>query len=190
MSRDTFHARIGSQEVDLPVVEVGGGNRIALMITVDLGVRFLSTAGRELAELLAPARPEIVATVATLGIPVGMEATRSLGLDDYLVLQKSRKWHLRTSPSVALTSVTTQDPQRLILDEHRIGTIAGRRVAFVDDVISTGASVLAGVGLLEAHGAEIVAIGGLLTEGDAWRTALGDKSSLVRSLGEIPFPVP
>ncbi len=35
-------------------------------------------------------------------------------------------------------------------------------------------------------GAEVVGIGCLLVEGDAWRGALGDDAALVHALGEIP----
>jgi hypothetical protein len=58
-------------------------------MTIDMGVRFTATAGAELARPLGPTRPDCVASVATLGIPVAVEVTRALGLDDYLILQKT-----------------------------------------------------------------------------------------------------
>jgi adenine/guanine phosphoribosyltransferase-like PRPP-binding protein len=86
---------VGSQHADLPLVPLGDDLAIALMMTIDLGVRFTATAGAKLARLLAPAHPECVASVATLGIPVAVEVTRALGLDDYLILPKTAKIHLR-----------------------------------------------------------------------------------------------
>ena len=63
---------------------------------------------------------------------------------------------------------------------------AGRRVAVVDDVISTGASVRAALTILRRVGAEPVVIGAMLTEASTWREALGDDAALVHALGGIP----
>jgi adenine phosphoribosyltransferase len=150
-------------------------------------VGFLETAGRDLAAQLDDARPEIVASAATLGIPVAIEVTRSLGLDDYLILQKTQKLHLADALSEPLSSITTAGSQRLMLDRARIPAVAGKRVALVDDVIATGGSIRASVALLRAAGADVVVIGSLLQEGAAWRAALGADAELVRSLGRIPL---
>jgi adenine/guanine phosphoribosyltransferase-like PRPP-binding protein len=40
--------------------------------------------------------------------------------------------------------------------------------------------------LLRGVGAEVVAIGTLVTEGSLWRSALGDDAQMVRALGSIP----
>lgn len=189
-SPETFGVTIGSQETELPIVELGEGERMALMITVDLGVRFMTQAGADLAELLRDLRPDVIAAPATLGIPLALEVSRALGYDDYVILQKSRKWYLRDSPRLDVNSITTQDTQTLILDKSRIPLVAGKRVVVVDDVLSTGASVATSVELLEQVGAEVVGIGVMLTESDLWMERLGAHAANVRSLGEVPFPVP
>jgi adenine/guanine phosphoribosyltransferase-like PRPP-binding protein len=183
----SYRVAVGSQHADLPIVPLNDELAIALLMTIDMGVRFTATAGAELARLLAPARPECVASVATLGIPVALEVTRALRLDDYLILQKTAKIHLRDARREPVESITSSGTQHLLLDRRRISVVRGRRVAFVDDVISTGASGAAALRLLEAAGADIVAIGALLTEGDAWRAALGPRADLVRALGTIPL---
>jgi adenine phosphoribosyltransferase len=157
------------------------------MMTIDLGVRFTSVAAAELAGALAPARPELVVSVATLGIPVAIEVSRCLGLDDYLILQKSPKVHLRDGLREPVESITSTGTQHLLLDRRRAGAARGRRVAFVDDVISTGGSAVAALRLLRRAGAAVVAIGALLTEGDAWPQALGEDAALVRALGQLPL---
>jgi adenine/guanine phosphoribosyltransferase-like PRPP-binding protein len=183
----SYRAAVGSQHADLPIVALGDDLAIALMMTIDLGVQFTATAGEELARLIEPARPDCVASVATLGIPVAIEVSRALGLDDYLILQKTAKIHLRDGLREPVESITSAGTQHLLLDRRRIPVVRGKRVAFVDDVISTGASSAAALRLLEAAGAHIVAIGALLTEGDAWRTELGPHAPLVRALGTIPL---
>jgi adenine phosphoribosyltransferase len=184
---DRYALDIGSQSVELPLVPIGSDLAISLLMTIDHGVRFMTQAGSDLAELLAPTQPEIVATAATLGIPVAIEVSRALGLDDYLVLQKTEKIHLADALSEPLSSITTAGSQRLLLDRARIPAIAGKRVALVDDVVATGSSIVACLRLLREAGAEVVAIGSLLAEGAGWTEALGLDAVLVRSLGRIPL---
>lgn len=184
---DAYRVEIGSQTVDLPLVPLDAEHAISLLMTIDCGVAFGSRAGADLATMIADTEPEIVASAATLGIPVAIEVSRHLGLDDYLILQKTPKIHLGDAMAEPLSSITTEAPQRLLLDRARIGAVAGRRVALVDDVIATGGSIAASCRLLRAAGAEIVAIGSFLVEGRAWAATLGEDAGLVRSLGSIPM---
>lgn len=184
---DRYRVELGSQTVDLPLVPIGPDTAISLLMTIDHGVRFMERAGGDLAELLAPSEPEIVATAATLGIPVAIEVTKALGYDDYLVLQKTAKIHLGDALAEPLSSITTTGSQQLLLDRARIPAVAGKRVALVDDVVATGGSMAACLRLLRAAGAEVVSVGTLLAEGAGWSDALGADAELVRSLGRIPL---
>ena len=182
-----YKTNVGSQEIELPVVRIADDLAIALLITVDFGVRFTEVAARELAEELRELDVEIVASVATMGIPLAIEVSRALGLDDYLIFQKTKKIHLADAISEPVRSITTDSAQSLLFDRARVAVAAGRRVALVDDVISTGASIRAALRLLRSVGAEPVAVGVLLTEAQAWRQTLGEDEELVRSLGAIPL---
>jgi adenine phosphoribosyltransferase len=73
------------------------------------------------------------------------------------------------------------------MDPARVDIVRGRRVAVVDDIISTGASTLAALRLVRRMEAEPVVIGTLMTEGLGWRAALGADADLVRALGSIPL---
>ena len=83
----------------------------------------------------------------------------------------------------ALEAVTVQ---MLRLDPARVSAVRGRRVAVVDDVISTGASTLAALNLVRQVGADPVVIGALVTEGSGWRAMLGPDAAKVRALGAMP----
>src|SRR5580658_8470744 len=107
----TYTTTVGSQDVTLPLVPLNDELTIALLICVDLGVAFAETAGRELAELMRPARPGSVVSVATMGFPIVIEASRALGLDYYVILHKTPKIHLGESWSELVNSVTTDKPQ-------------------------------------------------------------------------------
>jgi adenine/guanine phosphoribosyltransferase-like PRPP-binding protein len=182
----TYSVDIGTQRVDLPLVSLNEQLALALLITVDMGVEFMSHAGAELAEIIRPYDVDIVATVATMGIPVAVEVTRHLGLDQYVILHKTPKIHLADAVSESVRSITTDAEQRLLFDRARIKDVDGKRVAIVDDVISTGASTGTALRLLRGVGAEIVVIGTLVTEASIWRTSLGDDAQMVRALGSIP----
>jgi len=183
----TYSTTVGSQAVELPLVALSDQLTIALLICVDLGVHFAEVAGQELAELMAPAQPDIIVSVATMGIPLAIEATRALGFDDYVILHKTPKIHLGETWSEPVSSITTDTPQRLRMDPARVSAVRGRRVAVVDDVISTGASTLAALRLVRRIGAEPVVIGTLMTEGSGWRQALGGDADNVRALGSMPL---
>jgi adenine phosphoribosyltransferase len=159
---------------------------LALLITVDMGVGFMSQAGRELADIIRPYDVDIVATVATMGIPLVVEVTRALGLDQYVMLHKTPKIHLADAISETVRSITTSGEQRLFFDRARVADVRAKRVALVDDVISTGASTGAALRLLRGVDAEIVVIGTLVTEASRWRDALGNDAPKVRALGSIP----
>ena len=186
MGERTFSAEIGTQHVELPIVSLSDQLALALLITVDMGVEFMFQAGAELADIIRPYEVDIVATVATMGIPLVVEVTRHLGLDQYIILHKTPKIHLADAVSEPVRSITTDAEQRLLFDRARIKDVKGKRVAIVDDVISTGASTGAALRLLRGVGADIVTIGTLVTEASLWRDALGPDAKMVRALGSIP----
>ena len=182
-----YRVRVGSQEIEIPLVAIADDLAIALLISVDLGVTFSARAGEELAARLAPFGAEIVVSVATMGIPLAIEVTRALGLDDYVILHKTPKIHLSDAVAEPVKSITTATPQRLLFDRSRLPAVAGRRVAVVDDVISTGGSTKAALNLLRGIGAIPVAVGTLVTEGSRWRDVLAEDARLVQALGALPL---
>ena len=186
METRRYAVSVGSQAVELPVVTLNDDLALAMLITVDMGVRFMSQAGLELAEILRPFNVDIVATVATMGIPLAVEVTRHLGLDQYVILHKTPKIHLADAVSEPVRSITTNADQRLLFDRARVPDVEGKRVAIVDDVISTGASTGAALRLLRRVGAQVEVIGTLVTEASLWKEALGDDASIVHALGSIP----
>ncbi len=183
----TFEATLGSQQLDLPIAEVAPDLGIALFITTDVGLSVLETAGRELAAQLAPTEPEVIVTAATLGIPLGMTVAGSLGLDQLTALHKTAKIHLADALVEPLSSITTDGSQVFRLDRARVPLLAGRRVAFVDDVVSTGSSAAAALRLIRRAGGDVVAVGAGFVEGSAWTEALGDDADHTVGLGTLPI---
>jgi adenine/guanine phosphoribosyltransferase-like PRPP-binding protein len=54
--------------------------------------------------------------------------------------------------------------------------LEGRRVALIDDVLSTGASICAGLDVLAAAGVEPTVIGAAMLQTTRWRDALENRS--------------
>ena len=65
------------------------------------------------------------------------------------------------------SSITTGVEQKLYLSKHDTDLIKGKRVAIVDDVVSTGASLLGLEALVEKAGGIIYKKAFVLAEGDA-----------------------
>ena len=63
-------------------------------------------------------------------------------------------------------SITTGQPQTLILDEKDRELINGGKVVIVDDVISTGSTLQGMRMILDKAGAKVVAEAAIFTEGD------------------------
>ena len=69
--------------------------------------------------------------------------------------------------SVKVKSITTANEQVLHLSAEKAAMIRGKRVLLLDDVISTGESLIALEKLVNAAGGNIAAEAAVLAEGDA-----------------------
>jgi adenine/guanine phosphoribosyltransferase-like PRPP-binding protein len=177
---------IAGEPVTLPIVPINQRLAISLLMVIDMGVQFGERIGKALAAKLGPLKPDIVVGAATLGIPVVVEVSRALGLDQYVIAQKSPKIHLADALVQEVQSVTSAGKQRLMLDRRAVPLLAKRRVVVVDDVVATGSSLAATLALVRSAGGEIVGAGVILTEGHDWEKTLGADAGLVRGLGHIP----
>jgi len=182
----TYTVDIAGQPTELPIVAINDTLAISLLMVIDMGVGFGERTGKALAARLAERKPDIVVGAATLGIPVAIEVSRHLGLDQYVIVQKSPKIHLGDALVEHVQSVTSSGSQRLLLDRRAIPLLRGRRVVVVDDVVATGSSLAATLKLVRQAGAEVTGVGVILTEGHDWRKALGADAALVAGLGHIP----
>jgi adenine phosphoribosyltransferase len=169
----SYTVDIAGEPVKLPIVPINQKLAISLLMVIDMGVRFGERIGKAMAARLEPLKPDIIVGAATLGIPVVIEVSRALGLDQYVIAQKSPKIHLADALVQELESVTSAGKQRLMLDRQAVPLLAGRRVAVVDDVVATGSSLAATFALARAAGGQIVGAGVILTEGHDWRQKLG-----------------
>ena len=120
----TYTVDIAGEPVTLPIVAINDTLAISLLMVIDMGMRFGERIGKALAQKLGPLKPDIVVGAATLGIPVVIEVSRALGLDQYVIAQKSPKIHLADALVEELQSVTSSGKQRLMLDRRAVPLLA------------------------------------------------------------------
>ena len=109
---------------------------------------------------------DIILTAETKGIPLAHEMSRQSG-KPYLVARKGLKAYMKDPVIVEDESITTAGKQKLILDGCEMARMTGKRVLIVDDVISTGGSLLALKALTERTECTVAAQAAVLAEGDA-----------------------
>lgn len=109
---------------------------------------------------------DIIVTAESKGIPLAYEMAR-IGCRDYVVARKGVKAYMTNPIHVDVKSITTDHVQRLYLSGEDCARLAGKRILIVDDVISTGESLLAIEELLHSIGGEVVGKACVLAEGDA-----------------------
>lgn len=128
-----------------------------------------------MADLLRPHAPDVVIGVPTLGLPLANNVARRLGHDRMVALGTSRKFWYRDEFSAPISSITSPTHQKTIyLDPRSLPLLGGRRVAVVDDVISSGTSMAAVLKLLGQAGIEPVAIVAAMLQGKRWQEPLRD----------------
>ncbi|WP_322180144.1 phosphoribosyltransferase family protein [Neglectibacter caecimuris] len=150
----------------LPIMQVSDSLCIASFVI--LGDCEIVTQAAPLIEAELP-QVDYIVTAEAKGIPLVHELCRLRGLPYYIVARKSVKPYMSKPLTDEVVSITTQKKQTLCLDGKDALLLQGKRVAIVDDVISTGESLSAIERLVEKAGGNIVARAAILAEGDAAR---------------------
>lgn len=120
------------------------------------------------AEELLKKLPEfdIILTPEAKSIPLAYEIARQCG-KPYIVARKGVKVYMTSPIEVEVKSITTANVQHLYLSAEEAEMLKGRRVLIIDDVISTGESLLAVEALVNKAEGIIAAKAAVLAEGDA-----------------------
>lgn len=159
----TYKMTIAGLERELPICKVNDKLDIAgFVIFGDVEITVASAA-----ELLkkCPEFDFIVAPEAK-AIPLAHEMSRQSG-KPYFICRKGAKLYMQSPVSVNVRSITTDKEQTLFLDGLEGEKMRGKKVLVLDDVISTGESLLAVEKLLEQFDVQIVGKAAILAEGDA-----------------------
>ena len=95
----------------------------------------------------------------------GLAQAISANFPRYLELRKSRKSFMIDPKGVTVQSITTHGQQELWIGREKYSHFQGKKLCFLDDVVSTGGTIEAAFALAKEIGVEITVIACVLTEG-------------------------
>lgn len=164
--------QIGPLSRSLPIVAVSD----------EISIAFLKLYGDpELVEAIIDAMtPQVSGEVELLAGPEAGAVllthllAEQLGLP-YVIARKKRKPYMVSPLSVALDSITTTGEQRLFIDDEDALLMAGKNIAIIDEVVSTGGTLTAMRDLIAQAGGTTAQVCAVAVEGDERR----DVTSLI-----------
>ena len=164
--RMIYTLRLGPLVRKLPIIPIDDSTAIASFVILGDAelVNYAATA-------IAPKinGVDLIVTAEAKGIPLAQQLATELAMPRYVVLRKSKKSYMTNALHQQVKSITTDSKQMLYLDQTDRTLLQGKKVAIVDDVISTGNSVDAMAALVQQAGARVMWTAAILAEGDAAR---------------------
>lgn len=160
-----FKVDIKGMEASLPILPLPSGIRIAFFNLHGDQV-MTEHCGKHIAKLLEGC--DVLITAESKGLQLTHVACRELGMPYYAVARKSKKLYMQDGISVSYgSSITTGKAQEFYLSKHDVDLIKGKKVGIVDDVISTGESLVGLEEIVKKAGGIIFKKAFVLAEGKA-----------------------
>jgi adenine phosphoribosyltransferase len=177
--RDTYAIEIAGLKRSLTLFEIKPGLRIAILNILG-DTELVQACARELAKKMKGNNFDVLLTAEAKSIPL-VHALSVETQKPYVVLRKAYKPYMGAALIAETLSITTGQPQTLILDEKDHVLVKGKKVLVVDDVISTGSTLQGMRMIMEKAGAEVVGEAAIMTEGER------AKWENVVALGHLPL---
>ncbi len=163
---NTYSMEIAGLRRELPICKVTDSLYIGAFIC--FGDAELTVAcARELLKLVPAEEYDYLFTAEAKSIPLIHEMARQSGAAKYFIARKGPKAYMPDPIHVEDQSITTAGTQMLYLGRDDAELIQGKRVLIMDDVISTGGSLLAMEALIKKAGGTVAGKIAVLAEGDA-----------------------
>lgn len=174
-----YSIEIAGVKRDLRLFEIKPGLKIAILNILG-DTELVQACAGELGERLKDTQYDVLVTAEAKSIPLA-HALSVETKKPYVVLRKAYKPYMGAALKAETLSITTGQPQTLILDEKDIEMMKGRKVVILDDVISTGSTLQGMRMILEKAGSSVVAEAAIFTEGDRaqWENII--------ALGHLPL---
>ena len=178
-NNETHMVEVAGIKRDLRLFEIKPGLKIAILNILG-DTEFVQVCAKELALKLKDIDYDVLVTAEAKSIPLAY-ALSAETKKPYVVLRKSYKPYMGNALTAETLSITTGQPQTLILDEKDRELVKSGKVVIVDDVISTGSTLQGMRMILDKAGATVVAETAIFTEGDRaqWNNII--------SLGHLPL---
>jgi len=169
-------------EIELPLMDLGGGFYI-YSFDMTGEAEWNRVAAEELNKRLAAHDFYSFVTVQTKSS--GLTQATAAGCKSYLELRKSYKGFMKDPKHIAVKSITTEDTQELWIGKEKYEQFQGKKLCFIDDVVSTGGTIDSVLIMAKEIGFEISVIACVLTEGERRSEYKGIP---LISLDHIPLP--
>ena len=179
MSDETYSIDIAGVKRELRLFEIKPGLRIAILNILG-DTELVQASAKELAKKVSTLEYDMIVTAEAKSIPLAYALSVETK-KPYITLRKSYKPYMGDALKAETLSITTGQPQVLILDEKDRGLVKGKKVLVLDDVISTGSTLQGMRMILDKADSTIVGEAAILTEGDRaqWMHII--------SLGHLPL---
>lgn len=158
-----FTVDICGKNVDLPILNIGKIN--IAFFNLHGASELTEYCAKCLAKTLSDV--DVIITAESKGLQLAHCVARELNQPFYAVARKSKKLYMQDGISSTVQSITTAESQTLYLSMHDVMLIKGKKVAIVDDVISTGGSLLGLEDLVLKAGGIVYKKAFVLAEGSA-----------------------
>jgi adenine phosphoribosyltransferase len=178
-NRQVYSIEIAGIKRDLPLFEIKPGLRIAILNILG-DTELVQACARELGKRLKDIDYDILVTAEAKSIPLAHALSVEMK-KPYVILRKTYKPYMGDALKAETLSITTGQPQVLILDEKDRQAIQDKKVVILDDVISTGSTLQGMQLILEKANASVVGQAAILTEGDSAQW------THIVSLGHLPL---
>ena len=162
----TYPMEIAGLKRELPLCKITDDLYIGAFIC--FGDAELTVAcARDLLKLVPAEEYDYLFTAEAKSIPLIHEMARQSGAEKYFIARKGAKAYMPDPLCVEDRSITTAGTQKLYLGRDDAELIRGKRILLIDDVISTGGSLLAMEHLVKEAGGVVAGRIAVLAEGDA-----------------------
>ncbi|MBR1841677.1 MAG: adenine phosphoribosyltransferase [Oscillospiraceae bacterium] len=162
----TYKMNIAGLDRELPLCKLNDDLQIAAFIMFG-DAEMTVAAASELLKKAESLDYDYLLTAEAKSIPLIHEMARQSGAKKYFIARKGQKVYMPDPISVDDKSITTLSMQKLYLGADDAALIRHKKILIVDDVISTGGSLLAMEALVEKAGGEVVGKMAVLAEADA-----------------------
>ena len=149
----------------LPILPLPSGIKIAFF-NLHGNTQMTEHCAKELAKLVSDC--DVLLTAESKGLQLTHVIARELGHPYYAVARKSQKLYMQDGLDVTInSSITTGKEQHLYLSKFDADLLKGKKVGIIDDVVSTGNSLVGLEEIVKLAGGTIQKKAFVLAEGDA-----------------------
>ena len=160
-----FNVDLNGYKAELPILPLPSGVNIAFF-NLHGNVELTEHCGKELAKLVKGC--DVLLTAESKGLQLTHVIARELGHKLYAVARKSKKLYMQDGLEVTInSSITTGQAQKLYISKHDADLMRGKKVGIIDDVVSTGNSLVGLEELVKLAGGIIHKKAFVLAEGAA-----------------------